>query len=218
MRRGCCTRTPATTSWAATTRTSIRTAESPTPTWGSHRERVPLRPLGRRAAGPRRLACWRYSGAQGEYSAHARTRLFSDTTGALLPTTLVNGELGFVVRRGQAVRAEFTYENNGRTTVTGAPVSYHVSTDDFISTADLRVATANLTLVRDAASTLNKALRIPTNLQVNRNYWLGSSSIRTARSPSRTAPTTPPTSRCAWCPDQKRGCPAPCRSHSQLIP
>ena len=62
---------------------------------------------------------WRYSGAQGEYSAHARTRLFSDTTGALLPTTLVNGELGFVVRRGQAVRAEFTYENNGRTTVTG---------------------------------------------------------------------------------------------------
>jgi hypothetical protein len=116
---------------------------------------------------------FRYSGAQGEYSAHARTRLFNSVTGATLPTTLVNGETGFVVRRGQAVLAEFTYENNGRTTVTAAPVSYHVSLDDFISAADLRIATTSLTLVRDVASTLNKSLRIPTNLVVNRNYWLG---------------------------------------------
>jgi len=116
---------------------------------------------------------WRYSGAQGEYSAHARTRLFNDLTGAQMPTTLVNGELGFIVRRGQAVRAEFTYENNGRTTVSAVPVSYHVSLDDLISAADLRIGTASLTLVRDSASTLNKALRVPTSLVVNRNYWLG---------------------------------------------
>ena len=115
---------------------------------------------------------WRYSGATGEYSAHARTRIF-DGAGGPLPITLVNGEPGYLVRRGQTVQAEFTYENNGRSTVSSAPIAYYVSTDDFISPADRRISTASLTLVRDAASTLNRRLRIPRNLQVNRSYWLG---------------------------------------------
>ena len=115
---------------------------------------------------------WRYSGAQGEYSAHARTRMFNDA-GFLLQSTLVNGEPGFFVRRGQTVRAEFTYENNGRSTISSAPVSYYISTNDLISSTDLRIASTSLTLSRDAASTLNKVLTIPSNLNVNTNYWVG---------------------------------------------
>jgi hypothetical protein len=85
----------------------------------------------------------------------------------------VNGEIGYVVRRGQIVRPEFTYENNGRTTVTSAPLGYYISANDFISATDRRIASTTITLVRDTVSTLTRAVTIPANLLVNRNYWLG---------------------------------------------
>ncbi len=114
---------------------------------------------------------WRHSGASGEYSTHARTRLFN-ASGVELPTVNVNGEIGYQVKRGQTVQAEFTYENNGKGTVTGLPVHYYVSTNDIISTTDRKLASSTFTLARDVVSTSKRSLKIPADLAFA-NYWIG---------------------------------------------
>jgi len=116
---------------------------------------------------------WRYSGASGEYSTHDRTRIYDTATGAELAKVNVNGETGYQVRRGQSVRAEFTYENNGKGTLTGIPVRYYISTNDIISSGDTQVGSSTFTLARDVVSTSLKTLTIPNSLSTNTNYWLG---------------------------------------------
>ena len=126
------------------------------------------------ASGPLDLGVvhWRRVGFSGEYSTHDRTRIFNAATGAVLPTINVAGETGFQVRRGQTIRAEFTYENNGRATVTSAPLRYYVSSNDTISTTDRLLASSTITLSRDSVSTASVTLTIPTNLPFA-NHWLG---------------------------------------------
>ena len=126
------------------------------------------------ASGPQDVAVehWRYLGASGEYSTHARVRLYN-SVGALLPSFTVNGEGGYVVRRGQVVRAEFTYENVGRATVFSIPVYYYISTNDIISTGDRLIGSVAMSLARDVVFDYNQPLTIPANLALNTNYWLG---------------------------------------------
>ena len=115
---------------------------------------------------------WKYSGASGEYSDHTKT-VIRNSSGTTLPTVNVAGETGHRVSRGTWVQAEFTFENNGSTTQTSVPVGFYISTNDYISTGDRRVATRTLTLARDNVYTSSTWVYIPTDLTPNRSYWLG---------------------------------------------
>ncbi|MBB5519875.1 hypothetical protein FHS62_002702 [Amphiplicatus metriothermophilus] len=115
---------------------------------------------------------WRYSGASGEYSDHRKTRIFNSSMGNL-PTVTINGETGYRVNRGQTVRAEFTYENNGKSYQSNVKVGYYVSTNDLITTYDRRIGGSTFTLGRNDVYTTTKTLVIPNDLSANTNYWLG---------------------------------------------
>lgn len=119
------------------------------------------------------LSHWRYSGADGEYSEHARTRMFN-SGGVELSQTEVNGEPRYNVVRGNQVRLEMTYENNGRTSLSNVVVKYYISTNDTISTSDRHIGSRTIgTLGANDVLTDTKTLTIPSNLDPNRNYWIG---------------------------------------------
>jgi hypothetical protein len=115
---------------------------------------------------------WKYSGPSGEYSDHTKTVIYN-TSGSVLPTISINGETGYRVNRGQTVRAEFTYENNGANTKTGIQTGYYISTNDLITTFDRKIGSASFTLSRDNVYTTTVNLVIPNDLTSGTNYWLG---------------------------------------------
>ncbi len=115
---------------------------------------------------------WKYSGASGEYSDHTKTVIYN-TSGGVLPTVNVNGETGYRVNRGQSVRAEFTYENNGANTKNGIQTGYYISTNDLITTSDRKIGSASYNLGRDNVYTTTTTLTIPNDLISGTNYWLG---------------------------------------------
>ena len=115
---------------------------------------------------------WKYASASGEYSAHTKTVVY-DANGSVLSSTANAGFQVYNVRRGQTVQAEFTYENNGKSTQT-INAGYYVSTNDIISTGDRRIGTrTGMTLARDNVLTIRTTLRIPSDLKANTRYWLG---------------------------------------------
>ena len=115
---------------------------------------------------------WRYSGASGAYSSHSRTRLLNPSTGAELPYSTVNGERRYNVYRGQTVRIELTFENNGNS-YQYQDVGYYVSTNNYISPSDTLLGTRNLGLSPDNVYTSGYNVTIPSNLNCGSDYWLG---------------------------------------------
>ena len=115
---------------------------------------------------------WRYTGSNGEYSSHGRTRIF-DTNGVTLPVHTVNGETGYSVRPGQEVMAEFTFENNGESRRIRTRVGFFISTNDAITTTDRRIGGTRLRLYRGDVWTKKVELTIPENLESGKNYWIG---------------------------------------------
>lgn len=115
---------------------------------------------------------WKYSGVSGEYSDHTKTVLY-DSADNVLPTVMVNGETGYRVNKGQTVKAEFTYENNGNNTQNGIQVGYYISTNDLITTFDTKIGSGSFNLSRDNVYTTTVNLVIPNNLTSGSNYWLG---------------------------------------------
>ena len=115
---------------------------------------------------------WRYSGSSGEYSTHARTGVF-DSNGKSLPTYDESGELGYGVRPGQTVTVEFSFENNGRSKQNKVKVGYYISTNDFITTRDRRIAGAVVNLGRKTVFTRIQKLTIPDDLAAGKSYWIG---------------------------------------------
>ncbi len=115
---------------------------------------------------------WKYSGPSGEYSDHTKT-VITNSSGGALPTVNVAGETGFRVNRGQVVRAEFTYENNGKSFQGNIATGYFISTNDIISTGDRRIGGATWNLARDNVLTTTVNLTIPNDLAHNTAFWLG---------------------------------------------
>jgi hypothetical protein len=115
---------------------------------------------------------WRWTGSSGEYSTHARTRLF--TTGNVeLPKVAGTDEPEYRVDAGQQVKLEMTYENMGATTQT-SKVGFYLSTNDIISTGDTFLGEGQVTIGRDAPNTTNNSfLWIPSNLVSGQTYYLG---------------------------------------------
>jgi hypothetical protein len=115
---------------------------------------------------------WKYRDASGEYSRHRKTRV-TDNNGGALDTFTVNGETGYEVSRGQTVKLELTYENNGKTHQPGADARLYVSTNDTISTADTELARDAIDINRNTVYTKSTSVVIPNNLTVGRVYYLG---------------------------------------------
>jgi hypothetical protein len=118
-------------------------------------------------------AHWRHTGSSGEYSTHARTRIFNSAGVELAKVCAGCAEPVYRVNKGQIVQLELTYENMGRTSPLTSPVGYYVSTNDCISTGDTFLGSTSMTLGRDTAFTWRRTLTIPNTLTSGQNYWLG---------------------------------------------
>ncbi|WP_020405731.1 matrixin family metalloprotease [Hahella ganghwensis] len=115
---------------------------------------------------------WKWTGASGAYSAHGRTRLLDPSTGSELSYTVVGGERRYNVVRGQNVRMELTYENNGNS-YQYQDVNYYISTNSTVSTWDTLLASRNLGLSPDNVYTSTYDVTIPSNVSCNTPHWLG---------------------------------------------
>jgi len=114
---------------------------------------------------------WRYNGTSGQYSDHRRTTIVNVQGGAL-SSYVDQGERTYVVRQGQTVQAEFSYENNGAAMQADVPVGFYLSTDSTITTLDRRIDGTTLTLIRDDVDTRFTTIQIPSDVEPG-NYWLG---------------------------------------------
>ena len=125
---------------------------------------------------------FRYTGVSGEYSAHARTRVFKKHGTKWQVVTPYGGirnhpvnEPIWGVSRGDRIRFEFTVENNGKQTETNVRGGIYISTNDWISTSDRRISTHtwNTIAAQGAAYTFTYEITIPNDLDQNRAYWVG---------------------------------------------
>jgi hypothetical protein len=120
------------------------------------------------------VAHWEHTGKDGEYSTHTRTALYPSGSDTPLLFTRIDGEPAYRVRRGQFIDARFTYENLGRATVTNVVAQFYISTNNLISTADRLIGTTTLaSLARNKVFYFDRGLRIPTDLTLGTQYWLG---------------------------------------------
>ena len=130
---------------------------------------------------------YRYTGVSGEYSTHARTRVFKKHgTKWQEVTPYTSSSYGGVnnqpvnerlwgVSRGDRIRFEFTVENNGKQTETNVRCGTYISTNDFISTSDRQIHTYTWDAIaaQGAAYTFFSEITIPNDLDQNRVYWVG---------------------------------------------
>jgi hypothetical protein len=111
------------------------------------------------------------TGSSGQYSAHGKTVLRT-SGGGNLPSFTSGGETVYRVSRGQTIRLELSYENNGKTTRT-EDIGFYVSTNPLITTSDRLVGTTSMTLSRNSVYTTWRYVTIPSNLTRGANYWVG---------------------------------------------
>ena len=125
---------------------------------------------------------FRYTGVDGEYSTHARTRVFKKHGTNWQEVTRYAGvnnhpvnELIWGVSRGDRIRFEFTVENNGKQTETNVRGGIYISTNDWISPSDRQIHTHTWDAIaaQGAAATFTYEITIPNDLDQNRAYWVG---------------------------------------------
>ena len=116
---------------------------------------------------------WKYNTASGEYSDHIKTQLYDSSNNVITSTVTVDGEDHYRVSPGQAVRVQFSYENNGANTQSNVAVGFYVSTNSWISTWDTKIASTSMTLSRDKVFTTKNTVTVPYDLTPGNNYWLG---------------------------------------------
>jgi hypothetical protein len=110
-------------------------------------------------------------GASGEYSSHGLTKMYN-TSGTELPYTNFDGQRRYQVSKGQQVKVEFTYENNGEA-YQNPNVALYVSTNSAITTSDTQLTTFPFGLGRADVSTYSRTITIPTNLTSGSTYYIG---------------------------------------------
>ncbi|TAK51714.1 MAG: hypothetical protein EPO25_15770 [Gammaproteobacteria bacterium] len=124
---------------------------------------------------------WRHSGWSGEYSSHSRTRMFN-SAGQELASDTINGERHYRVTRGQTVKVEFSFENNGAARQRSADVGFYISTNDYITTGDWRIGGRTLDLGRNTISTIQSTVTVLNDLNTTVTcpnstlrgcYWVG---------------------------------------------
>lgn len=125
------------------------------------------------------VAHWKYSKADGEYSEHTETALYSGNVlvakqkNADASVTLIGGRPVYQVGRLSTYNVEFTYENNGANGFKGVNVGFYISTDKTITTLDKFIGSATFNLNPGDPATRRASVTIPDSLTVGQYYWLG---------------------------------------------
>lgn len=114
------------------------------------------------------VAHWKYSFADGEYSKNTWT-VMTNSTGGALSSFVTADERVYRVSPGQTVQVEFTYENNGASTV-NPKVGFYYSTNSTISTGDLRIGGFTPSLGRKDAYTVRRTVTIPVSATAGYRY------------------------------------------------
>jgi len=115
---------------------------------------------------------WKHGGAHGEYSEHVHCRMYYMAGGDVSREDF-DGWKRYKVNAGGSYLVEFTFENNGYYDKSGVNVAYYISTNDYITTGDDRIATRTLTLNRNKVYTPQHGITLPADLTVGQTYWLG---------------------------------------------
>lgn len=115
---------------------------------------------------------WKYGSGSGEYSSHVKTKVYN-SSGGDLPTTTIGGETYYRVNAGQVVQVEYSFENNGASTINGIPTGYYFSTNSTITTLDTRLGGITLNLAPDRVHTRRDTIRIPNGLPSGSLRWIG---------------------------------------------
>lgn len=103
---------------------------------------------------------WRYTGTDGEYSQHGRTRIF-DNAGVELD---VDGSGRYRVDNGQEIKVEFTFENNGSTTQSNVQVGFYLSEGTTISLGDRGLGGIAPDLGRNSVYERKSSVTLPNDL------------------------------------------------------
>jgi hypothetical protein len=118
------------------------------------------------------VSLFKYSSFSGEYSTHRKCVIY-DSSYAELPSTSYNGQKRYTVTKGQIIRVEFTFENNGESTQT-PKIAYYISLDSIISNLwDTKIGTRSLTLKPDDVDTTFTSFYVPSWLTSGATYYLG---------------------------------------------
>jgi hypothetical protein len=118
------------------------------------------------------VTLFKYLGESGEYSTHDACKMFT-TAGVELPSSTYDGQKRYNVSKGQTVRVQFTFENNGENYKSNIQLGYYVSTNNFISSSDTMFATSAISMGRDDVFTRWDTVVIPSNLTSGSTYFLG---------------------------------------------
>ncbi len=118
------------------------------------------------------VAHWRHTGASGGYSTHDRTRVL-DSGGGLL-SDVGGDEPVYLVKKGQQVKLQMSYENMGKS-IHDAKVGFYLSENDYISGLDtflgwMQVNDLGLNTVYTHDGSL---ITIPESVAEETIYWLG---------------------------------------------
>jgi hypothetical protein len=122
---------------------------------------------------------FKYSGSNGEYSTHSRTELKAAITGETvtrvadpLNTTEPNQDL-YWVKPGQLITVEFTFENDGRDSITSANAQLLFSTNRTITTADRPLLTQRIPMRIDRPLTRTFLIRVPAEAVPATHAYIG---------------------------------------------
>lgn len=95
-----------------------------------------------------------------DYSEHNRTVVYDNDGDLIEDTSNKNSEIHYKVKKGQSIKVEFTYENNGQDEHE-LEVGFFLSGNNTITTGDLFLRDSKVTIARNSAYTTSKTVTIP---------------------------------------------------------
>jgi hypothetical protein len=117
---------------------------------------------------------WRYAGNDDgdAYADHERTTVQSEFGDDLDSYTEDDGDNPvYIVRAGQVIRPQFTFENNGSTNSVDIDFSYRLSANDYITSSDeILYIPPTQTLSRDNVYTTTRLVTIPDDTTPGRHH------------------------------------------------
>lgn len=116
---------------------------------------------------------WKYGWADGEYSRHELTQIFTSDGSTVIGSDAFEGVRRYNVKAGSTYKVQFTYENNGLGAMTNVSVGYYISTNNHITTCDTLFSSHTRNFYRDTVYTMKQSLAIPSNLTIGQTYYLG---------------------------------------------
>lgn len=138
-----------------------------------------VKEYGRKSSNPQDVSVvhWKRTGTWEENtSRHGRTGISTTSRSTTSPgdSRHPSGENDTVywVSPGERVNAEFTFENSGSSTKT-VRVKYYLSTNKTISSGDTYLGSRLIKIGVNMPYTSGKSLTIPSNVQGDRQYWIG---------------------------------------------